>query len=161
NRGKEYFQEFRLTSSPMEITGRDKSVCHGVALTFLATARKATKIFLAGSMAVIFVFGTRITANAKTVKVAIPAQNLTSIVFFAAQARGYCREEVLDVQLILMSPPVAPLAVIGGDIDFSTAAGGALNSAVRGAPIHFLFHTYSRGLYWIYTRPDIRDVTGL
>jgi NitT/TauT family transport system substrate-binding protein len=53
------------------------------------------------------------------------------------------------------------LALIGGDIDFSTAAGGALTSAVRGAPIRFLFHTYYRGLYWLYARPEIRDVAGL
>ena len=99
--------------------------------------------------------------QARPAKVAIPAQNLTAIAFFAAQERGYYRDEDLEVQLILMSPPVSTLALIGGDIDFSTAAGGALNSAVRGAPIRFLFHTYYRGLYWLYTRPDVRDVAGL
>ena len=101
------------------------------------------------------------TLQARPAKVGIPAQNLTAIPFFAAEERGYYREEDLEVQLILMSPPVSTLALIGGDIDFSTAAGGALNSAVRGAPIRFLFHTYYRGLYWLYTRPDIRDVAGL
>jgi len=60
-----------------------------------------------------------------------------------------------------MSPPVSTLALIGGDIDFSTAAGGALNSAVRGAPLRFLFHTYYRGLYWLYSRPEIRDIAGV
>ena len=99
--------------------------------------------------------------HARPVKVAIPAQNLTAIPFFAAQEKGYYRDEDLEVQLILMSPPVSTLALIGGDIDFSTAAGGALTSAVRGAPIRFLFHTYYRGLYWLYTRPEIRDVAGL
>jgi ABC-type nitrate/sulfonate/bicarbonate transport system substrate-binding protein len=101
------------------------------------------------------------TLQARPAKVAIPAQNLTAIAFVVAQEKGYYREEGLEVQLILMSPPISTLALIGGDIDFSTAAGGALNSAVRGAPLRFLFHTYYRGLYWLYTRPDIRDVLGL
>jgi NitT/TauT family transport system substrate-binding protein len=112
-------------------------------------------------ISLIVTFGTGGILQARPAKVAIPAQNLTAIPFFAAQERGYYRDEDLEVQLILMSPPVSTLALIGGDIDFSTAAGGALNSAVRGAPIRFLFHTYYRGLYWLYTRPDIRDVAGL
>jgi len=120
-----------------------------------------TKSILRVLASLIITFGTGGILQARPAKVAIPAQNLTAIAFFAAQERGYYRDEDLEVQLILMSPPVSTLALIGGDIDFSTAAGGALNSAVRGAPIRFLFHTYYRGLYWLYTRPDVRDVAGL
>jgi len=120
-----------------------------------------TKSILRVWASLIITFGTGGILQARPAKVAIPAQNLTAIAFFAAQERGYYRDEDLEVQLILMSPPVSTLALIGGDIDFSTAAGGALNSAVRGAPIRFLFHTYYRGLYWLYTRPDVRDVAGL
>lgn len=109
----------------------------------------------------IVTFGTCSALEARPAKVAIPAQNLTAMAFIAAREKGYYREEGLEVQLILMSAPVSALALLGGDIDFSTAAGAALNSAVRGAPVGFLFHTYYRGLYWLYTRPEIRDVAGL
>ena len=111
------------------------------------------------SFALLFVING--TLQARPVKVAIPAQNLTSLAFIVGQQKGYYHDEGLDIQLILMSPPVATLALIGGDIDVSTASGGALNSAVRGAPLRFLFHSYYRGLYWLYTRPEIRDVASL
>jgi len=120
-----------------------------------------TKTILSVFVSLIVVFDTGAALPARPTKVGIPAQNLTALPFFVAQEKGYYRDEDLEVQLILMSPPVSTLALIGGDIDFSTAAGGALTSAVRGAPIRFLFHTYYRGLYWLYTRPEIRDVAGL
>lgn len=97
----------------------------------------------------------------RTARVGLPAQNLTALAFIAAKEKGYYREEGIDAELILMSAPVATLAVIGGDVQFSIAAGSALNSAVRGAPLRFLFHTYYRPLYWLYAKPDIRDVAGL
>jgi ABC-type nitrate/sulfonate/bicarbonate transport system substrate-binding protein len=64
-------------------------------------------------------------AQSKTVRAAIPAQNLTAIAFYVAQEKGYYRAEGLDVQLILMSAPVSAVALIGGDLEFSTAAGAA------------------------------------
>jgi NitT/TauT family transport system substrate-binding protein len=109
----------------------------------------------------IVMFGVSGALHARPVKVAIPAQNLTALAFFVAQDKGYYREEDFEVQFILMSAPISALALLGGDIDFSTAAGASLNSAVRGAPVRFLFHTYYRGLYWLYTKPEIRDVAGL
>lgn len=99
--------------------------------------------------------------QAKNVKVAIPSHDLTAIAFIAAAEKGYYREEGLDVELILMSAPIATLALVGGNVDFSVAAASALNSAVRGAPLRFLFHTYYRPLYWIYSKPEIREVPGL
>ncbi|MGH7817813.1 MAG: ABC transporter substrate-binding protein, partial [Candidatus Binatia bacterium] len=106
-------------------------------------------------------FAERVGAASKRVRAGIPAQNLTSLAFYAAQEKGYYRDEDLDVQMILMSPPVSTLALIGGDVEFSTAAGGAMTSIVRGAPLSFLFHTYHRPLYWLYVRPEIRDVASL
>ena len=100
-------------------------------------------------------------AQPKTVRAAIPAQNLTAIAFYVAQEKGYYRAEGLDVQLILMSAPVSAVALIGGDLEFSTAAGAAMTAAVRGAPLSFLFHTYYLPLYWLYVRPEIRNVAAL
>lgn len=107
------------------------------------------------------VFSLSANAQPRTVRVAVPAQNLTAIAFYVAQEKGYYRAEGLDVQLILMSAPVSAVALIGGDLEFSTAAGAAMTAAVRGAPLSFLFHTYYLPLYWLYVRPEIRNVAEL
>src|SRR5712692_2717942 len=57
--------------------------------------------------------------QAKNVKVAIPSRDLTAIAFIVAAEKGYYREEGLDVELILMSAPIATLALVGGNVDFS------------------------------------------
>ncbi|MGH7773974.1 MAG: ABC transporter substrate-binding protein [Candidatus Binatia bacterium] len=102
-----------------------------------------------------------VKGEARTARVAVPALNLSSIAFIAAKEKNYYREESIDVELILMSAPVATLALIGGDVQFSGAAGAALTSAVRGAHLRFIFHTYYKPLYWLYANPGIRDVGGL
>jgi NitT/TauT family transport system substrate-binding protein len=102
-----------------------------------------------------------VNGQSKTVRTAIPAQNLTALAFYVAQEKGYYRAEGLDVQLILMSAPVSAVALIGGDLEFSTAAGAAMTAAVRGAPLSFLFHTYYLPLYWLYVRPEIGNVAAL
>jgi ABC-type nitrate/sulfonate/bicarbonate transport system substrate-binding protein len=102
-----------------------------------------------------------VNGQPKTVRTAIPAQNLTALAFYVAQEKGYYRAEGLDVQLILMSAPVSAVALIGGDLEFSTAAGAAMTAAVRGAPLSFLFHTYYLPLYWLYVRPEILNVAAL
>lgn len=123
------------------------------------TYRNARKlIILAGAVSLL-----SLPANAapKRVTAAIPAQNLTALAFYVAQEKGYYKADGLDVQLILMSAPVSALALIGGDLDFSTAAGAAMTATVRGAPLSFLFHTYYLPLYWLYVRPDIQNVAAL
>jgi NitT/TauT family transport system substrate-binding protein len=102
-----------------------------------------------------------VNGQSKTVRTAIPAQNLTALAFYVAQEKGYYRAEGLDVQMILMSAPVSAVALIGGDLEFSTAAGAAMTAAVRGAPLSFLFHTYYLPLYWLYVRPEIGNVAAL
>ena len=46
------------------------------------------------------VFSLSANAQPRTVRAAIPAQNLTAIAFYIAQEKGYYRAEGLDVQLI-------------------------------------------------------------
>jgi len=100
-------------------------------------------------------------AEPRRARAAIPAQNLTAIAFYMAQEKGYYQAEGLDVPLILMSAPVSAVALIGGDLEFSTAAGAAMTATVRGAPLSFLFHTYYLPLYWLYVRPEIQNVAAL
>ena len=67
----------------------------------------------------------------------------------------------MDVELIKMSAPLANLALIGGNVDFGAAGAAAIPSAICGAPLRFLFHTYYRPIYWLYAHPEIRDLRGL
>jgi NitT/TauT family transport system substrate-binding protein len=99
--------------------------------------------------------------EARGVNVAIPTRGMPVIAFSAALERGYYREEGLDVQLILMSAGVATRALIGGDVDFTTAGGAGLVPILSGAPLRFVFTSFNRPMFWLYAKPDIRSIKDL
>ena len=82
-----------------------------------------------------FLSGLGLRAEARMTRVAIPAPSISQIAFYAGIDKGYYQEEGLEVQLILMRAPVANVAVIAGEAQFSTVPTGALGAALKGAPL--------------------------
>ena len=105
--------------------------------------------------------GAAAVSQAKTVRVGIPGHNITQVAFYLARERGYYRDEGLEVQLIMMPAPVSNLALIGGNVDFTSVPTAAITAALRGAPLRVLFTSFDRPLFWLYSRPEIRDLKAL
>ena len=93
--------------------------------------------------------------------VQIPAITPAATAFAVARDRGYYRQEGLDAQLIVMPSALGTQALLGGNVKFSTAGGAGLLPILRGAPIRFMFTTFNRPMFWLYTRSDIRSVENL
>ena len=100
-------------------------------------------------------------AQERTIKVAIPAVNMSVISFSTALEKGFYRDEGMRVELILMPAPVATRALIAGETHFAAVGGATMPAVVQGAPLRCLFSTFNRPLYWLYSRSEIREVKGL
>jgi NitT/TauT family transport system substrate-binding protein len=100
-------------------------------------------------------------AEGRVVNLAAPAASLSQIPFYVAQERGFFRDEGLDVNLIVMGAPVANLALIGQNVDFSSVPTAALSAMLRGAPLRVLFNAFYRPLVWLYSKAEIRSVKEL
>jgi len=81
--------------------------------------------------------------------------------FAVARDRGYYQQEGLDVQLVVMPSALGSQALLGGNVKFSTAGGAGLLPILRGAPVRFMFTSFSRPMFWLYSRSDIRSVESL
>jgi ABC-type nitrate/sulfonate/bicarbonate transport system substrate-binding protein len=97
----------------------------------------------------------------RIIKVGIPAVNMSVISFSAAVQRGFYRNEGLRVELVLMPAPVASRALLAGETQFAAVGGATMPAVIQGAPLRFLFSTFNRPLYWLYSRPEIKDIRGL
>lgn len=93
--------------------------------------------------------------------VQIPAITPAATAFAVARDQGYYRQEGLDAQLIVMPSALGTQALLGGNVKFSTAGGAGLLPILRGAPIRFMFTTFNRPMFWLYSRSDIRSVENL
>ena len=117
--------------------------------------------FAAVAAAILILLSGVHVANARTVRVGIPGHNITQAAFYAARDRGWYREEGLEVQLIMMPAPVSNLALIAGNVDFTSVPTAAITAALRGAPLRVLFTSFDKPLFWLYAKPEIRDLKGL
>ena len=95
------------------------------------------------------------------VPVQIPAITPAATAFAVARDRNFYRQEGLDVQLVVMPSAIGMQALLGGNVKFSTAGGAGLLPILRGAPVRFMFTTFSRPMFWLYARPDLRTVESL
>ena len=95
------------------------------------------------------------------VPVQIPSITPAVSAFAIARERGYYRQEGLDAQLVVIPSALGMQALLGGNIKFSTAGGSGLLPILRGAPVKYVFTTFSRPMFWLYARPDIRSVESL
>ena len=100
-------------------------------------------------------------ARAEVHKIAIPSTTQAVLAFTIARDKGYYRAEGLDVELILMSAPIASRALLSGDVAVATVGGAGLPPILRGSPFKFLFTTYNRAMFWLYAKPEIRTVRAL
>lgn len=99
--------------------------------------------------------------DAANVRIAIPGYNITQLAFFVAKDRGYYKEENLDVDLIQMTGTLANLALMTGEVPFTSVPAAAMNANLRGANLRVLFSSYERPLFWLMTRAPIRDIKEL
>jgi ABC-type nitrate/sulfonate/bicarbonate transport system substrate-binding protein len=95
------------------------------------------------------------------VPVQIPAITPSVTPFAVARDRGYYRQEGLDVQRVVMPSALGSQALLGGNVKFSTAGGAGLLPILRGAPVRFMFTSFSRPMFWLFSRSDIRSVESL
>ena len=80
-------------------------------------------------------------AEAARVRVAIPSTTHAVLAFTTTRDKGYYRDEGLDVELILMSAPIASRALLSGDVEVATVGGAGLPPVLNGAPLRFVFTT--------------------
>jgi NitT/TauT family transport system substrate-binding protein len=101
------------------------------------------------------------SAEARKVTVGVPVLDVTQSALYVARDRGYYQKEGLEVELILMRGGVANQALIGGNLEFTTVPTAGLQAALQGAPLKVVLSTFHKPMFWLYSRPEIRNVKEL
>jgi NitT/TauT family transport system substrate-binding protein len=86
---------------------------------------------------------------------------VTELQFRIAQMKGFYREEGLDLETLLIRGAVGMQALIGGSVDYASAAGSIIAAGVRGAPVKLVLIVNSRPQFDLVGAPDIKSVQQL
>ena len=106
-------------------------------------------------------FGSAEAQSLKKIRLAIPAFTITAASCLIPQDKGYWREEGLNVETVLIRAAPSILALSAGEVEFVCVGGGALLGILQGLPLRMLFAPFSRPLYAVYARPDIKSFQNL
>ena len=102
-----------------------------------------------------------VEAQLRYVPVGIPSISISSGSFINAKEAGFYKDEGLNVELVVMRGAPAIQGLIGGTVPFASSGGAGLLPIVRGAPLRIVFTTFSRPMFWVYSKPEIKTVEEL
>jgi NitT/TauT family transport system substrate-binding protein len=99
---------------------------------------------------------------ADKVKVSYPTMTSSYIFFFSAIAKGYYKDEGLDLDVIEAAGGVATPALVSGDVQFSTSGSSAISAIMKGAKLKVLAVGEDRPSWQIWsTKPEIKTIQDL
>ena len=100
-------------------------------------------------------------AQLKKVRLSATSVAVTELQFRIALLKGFYRDEGLDVEIILIRGAVGMQALLGGSVDYTSAAGSIIAGATRGVPVRLVLVVNSRPQFDLVGQPDIKSVAQL
>jgi NitT/TauT family transport system substrate-binding protein len=101
-------------------------------------------------------------AQAQRIRISLSSQSNTNTSYYVAQARGFFKDEALEVEFIQINPRLGAMAVLNGDVTFTTSFVSTFRGIVQGLPMKTVFILLKKGVYYLMVRPDIiKDIQDL
>jgi NitT/TauT family transport system substrate-binding protein len=125
----------------------------------MQSMRKAVVGILA--LCCIFFASASAPAQLKKIRFSTSSIAITEMQFRIAQLKGFYREEGLDLETILIRGSVGMQALIGGSVDYASAAGSIIAAGVRGAPVRLVLIVNAKPQFDLVGRPEIKSVQQL
>ena len=116
-----------------------------------------TKIFV--PLLTIFLAQTSVQAADK-IRISTPG-DAAHFTMHLAQKRGFLKEEGFDAELIVISGPVANVALSNGDTDYFSGFGSALRSIILGLPLRIVACYRPTPHFMLQSRPEFQSVKDL
>jgi len=94
-------------------------------------------------------------AQSQKIRISLSSRSNTNTTYYVAQSRGFFKAEGLEVEFIQINPRLGAMAVLNGDVTFTTSFVSTFRGVVQGLPMKTVFILLKKGLYYLVVRPDI------
>src|SRR5215471_21509762 len=103
-------------------------------------------------------------AQTQKIRISLSSRSNTNATYYVAQARGFFKDEGLEVEFIQINPRLGALAVLNGDVTFTTSFVSTFRGIAQGLPMKTVLILLKKGIYYLMVRPeiikDIQDLKG-
>src|SRR5262245_8157061 len=107
------------------------------------------------------VFPEATVAQAQKIRIAYSSRSNTVTPLYVAADKSFFREEGLEVELIQVSPRLGAMAVMNGDVAFTTSFTSTFRAILQGMPLKLVMVALKKGIYYLVTRPEIKNIQEL
>src|SRR5262245_3932207 len=97
----------------------------------------------------------------KKVRFSVTSVSVTEIAYKMAQLKGFYRDEGLDIEMIVIRGAIGIQALVGGSVDYTSAAGAVIAAAMRGVGVKLLLVVSARPQFDLVTLPEIKAIPQL
>src|SRR5262245_5444444 len=113
---------------------------------------------LLGSLGITMLFDSLLFAQQKPlekVRLTVAAKSLTFLPYYFGKAQGFFAKEGIDLEIIVMRPPLGVTALLAGDLDYSAAGGLSIRAALKGAPLRTITFIQTRLSFSLIGQPGM------
>ena len=100
-------------------------------------------------------------AQTQKIRIAYSSRSNTITPLYVAADKGFFREEGLEVELIQVSPRLGAMAVMNGDVSFTTSFVSTFRGILQGLPLKVILIALKKGMSFLVVRPEIKDLQDL
>src|SRR5262245_36697132 len=88
-------------------------------------------------------------AQTQKIRVSLSSRSNTNTSYYVAQAKGFFKDEGLEVEFIQINPRLGAMAVLNGDVTFTTSFVSTFRGIVQGLPMKTVLVLLKKGMYYL------------
>jgi ABC-type nitrate/sulfonate/bicarbonate transport system substrate-binding protein len=89
------------------------------------------------------------------VRLTVPAKSLTFLPYYFGKAQGMFAREGIELEIIVMRPPLGVTALVAGDLDYTAAGGLSIRAAMKGVPLRTITFIQTRLSFSLIGQPGM------
>src|SRR5262245_59847595 len=89
------------------------------------------------------------------IRLTVPAKALTFVPYYFGKAQGIFAKEGIDLEIIVMRPPLGVTALVAGDLDYTAAGGLSIRASLKGVPLRTITFIQTRLSFSLIGQPGM------
>jgi NitT/TauT family transport system substrate-binding protein len=110
------------------------------------------------AMLVIVAMSVGNASGADKVRIGVSNYNLSNLTVGVAQTKDFFKQEGIEAEIIRMNPNVATMALVSGDVDYSTLIGSVIGATLKGAKLKMIVCSQDRTPLALVGRSELKSV---
>jgi NitT/TauT family transport system substrate-binding protein len=99
--------------------------------------------------------------SADRIRIGVSNYNLSNLTVGVAQTKEFFKQEGIDAEIIRMNPNVATMALVGGDVGYTTLIGSVIGANLKGAKLKMIACSQDRTPLALVGKAELKSVKDL